>query len=151
MNRLEKVYKFMDSALEQYGSNKSDLHFGRAQGAAKLALELSIITADQFVVYSESLLSLKQDNRICRSSSRLISSLDQDSRYIKFHTFDNEIFTAIVCSSLNDEELSDIYAGDDKFWKFTDRQNALRSIRRLNKNVPVYMGTSSSASSSKID
>lgn len=90
------------------------------------------------------------DNRISRSSARLISSLDQDSRYIKFHTFDNEIFTAIVCSSLNDEELSDIFTGDDKFWTFTDRDKALRSIRRLNKNVPVYMGVLSSASSSKI-
>ena len=46
----------MDSALEQYRLDKSDLNFGRAQGAAKLALELSIITADQFVVYVESLI-----------------------------------------------------------------------------------------------
>ena len=112
----EKVYKVMDSALEQYSYDKSDLIFGRAQGAAKLALELSIITAEQYLAYTESLLSLKQDNRISQASARLISSLDQDSRYIKFHTFDNEIFTAIVCSSLNDEELSDIFAGDDKFW-----------------------------------
>ena len=39
----------MDSALEQYRLDKSDLNFGRAQGAAKLALELSFITADQFI------------------------------------------------------------------------------------------------------
>ena len=52
----EKVYKVMDSALEQYRLDKSDLNFGRAQGAAKLALELSFITADQFVVYMESLI-----------------------------------------------------------------------------------------------
>ena len=38
----EKVYKVMDSALEQYRLDKSDLNFGRAQGAAKLALELSL-------------------------------------------------------------------------------------------------------------
>ena len=56
MEQLEQVYKVMDSALEQYRSDKSDLNFGRAQGAAKLALELSIITADQFVVYMESLI-----------------------------------------------------------------------------------------------
>ena len=56
MEQLEKVYQVMDSALEQYRLNKSDLNFGRAQGAAKLALELSIITADQFVVYTESLI-----------------------------------------------------------------------------------------------
>ena len=60
MNQLEKVYKVMDSALEQYRSDKSDLNFGRAQGAAKLALELSIITAEQYVVYTESLLWVKQ-------------------------------------------------------------------------------------------
>ena len=56
MEQLEQVYKVMDSALEQYRLDKSDLNFGRAQGAAKLALELSIITADQFVVYVESLI-----------------------------------------------------------------------------------------------
>jgi hypothetical protein len=56
MEQLEQVYKVMDSALEQYRLNKSDLNFGRAQGAAKLAFELSIITADQFVTYSESLI-----------------------------------------------------------------------------------------------
>ena len=61
MEQLEQVYKVMDSALEQYRSDKSDLNFGRAQGAAKLALELSIITADQFVVYIESLLWVKQN------------------------------------------------------------------------------------------
>ena len=46
----EKVYKVMDSALEQYRLNKSDVNFGRAWGAAKLAFELSIITSDQFDV-----------------------------------------------------------------------------------------------------
>ena len=56
MEQLERVYKVMDSALEQYRLDKSDLYFGRAQGAAKLALELSIITADQYVVYIESLI-----------------------------------------------------------------------------------------------
>ena len=56
MEQLEQVYKVMDSALEQYRLDKSDLYFGRAQGAAKLALELSIITADQYVVYIESLI-----------------------------------------------------------------------------------------------
>ena len=57
----EKVYKVMDSALEQYRLDKSDLRFGRAQGTAKLALELSIITAEQYVVYTESLLWVKQN------------------------------------------------------------------------------------------
>ena len=56
MEQLEQVYRVMDSSLEQYRLDKSDLYFGRAQGAAKLALELSIITADQYVVYIESLI-----------------------------------------------------------------------------------------------
>ncbi|WP_218956122.1 hypothetical protein, partial [Acinetobacter sp. YH12080] len=59
---IEKVYKVMDSALEQYRLDKSDLYFGRAQGAAKLALELSIITADQYVVYMESLIWEKNNS-----------------------------------------------------------------------------------------
>lgn len=61
MNQLEKVYSVMDSALEQYRYDKSELNFGRAQGSAKLALELSIITADQYVVYMESLIWVKQN------------------------------------------------------------------------------------------
>lgn len=56
MNQLEQVYKAMDYALERYSLDKSAINLGRAQGTAKLALELSIITAEQFVVYSESLL-----------------------------------------------------------------------------------------------
>lgn len=56
MEQLEKVYEVMDSALEQYRLDKSDLNFGRAQGAAKLAFELSIITADQLAIYNESLI-----------------------------------------------------------------------------------------------
>ncbi len=61
VNQLEKVYKVMDSALEQYSSNKSDVNFGRAWGVAKLAFELSIITYDQFDVYIESLSWVKQN------------------------------------------------------------------------------------------
>ena len=56
MEQLEQVYKLMDYYLIQYRVDKSDLKFGRAQGAAKLALELSIITADQYVVYIDSLI-----------------------------------------------------------------------------------------------
>ncbi len=62
MEQLEQVYKVMDYALEQYTLDKSDLNLGRAQGAAKLAFELSLITADQFFVYSESLLWVNQNN-----------------------------------------------------------------------------------------
>ena len=61
MNQLEQVYKVMDSALEQYSSNKSDINLGRAWGVAKLAYELSIITFDQFDTYIESLLWAKQN------------------------------------------------------------------------------------------
>ena len=61
LSELEQTYKVMDSALEQYGSNKSDVNFGRAWGVAKLAFELSIITFDQFDTYIESLLWVKQN------------------------------------------------------------------------------------------
>ena len=59
----EKVYKVMDSALEQYRLNKSDVNFGRAWGAANLAFELSIITFDQFDVYIESLIWEKNNSQ----------------------------------------------------------------------------------------
>jgi hypothetical protein len=56
MQQLQKVDKRLDYYLLQYRSDKSELNFGRAQGAAKLAHELSIITTDQYVVYTESLI-----------------------------------------------------------------------------------------------
>ena len=56
MEQLERVNKRLDYLLLEYRQDKSELRFGRAQGAAKLAHELSIITADQYVVYIESLI-----------------------------------------------------------------------------------------------
>ena len=56
MEQLERVYKRLDYHLLQYRSDKSELNFGRAQGAAKLAHELFIITTEQYVVYIESLI-----------------------------------------------------------------------------------------------
>ena len=56
MEQLEQVNKRLDYLLLEYRQDKSELRFGRAQGAAKLALELSIITAEQYVVYIESLI-----------------------------------------------------------------------------------------------
>ena len=60
----EKVYKVMDSALEQYRLNKSDVNFGRAWGAANLAYQLSIISFDQFNVYIESLIWEKNNSQL---------------------------------------------------------------------------------------
>ena len=56
MEQLEQVNKRLDYLLLEYRQDKSELRFGRAQGAAKLAHELSIITADQYVVYIDSLI-----------------------------------------------------------------------------------------------
>ena len=56
MEQLEQVNKRLDYLLLDYRQDKSELRFGRAQGAAKLAHELSIITAEQYVVYIESLI-----------------------------------------------------------------------------------------------
>jgi hypothetical protein len=56
MEQLEQVNKRLDYLLLEYRQDKSELRFGRAQGAAKLAHELSIITAEQYVVYIESLI-----------------------------------------------------------------------------------------------
>lgn len=61
MNQLQKVYKIMDLALEQYRLDKSNINFGRAQGIAKLAFELSIITDDQFSVYNDSLIWVRNN------------------------------------------------------------------------------------------
>ena len=60
-SQLQKVNKRLDYYLLQYRSDKSELNFGRAQGAAKLAYELFIITTDQYVVYIESLI-LERNN-----------------------------------------------------------------------------------------
>lgn len=56
MEQLEKVYKSMDYALEQYRLDKTDLKFGRAQGTARLAFTLSFITHEQYVQFIDSLI-----------------------------------------------------------------------------------------------
>ena len=61
MEQLEQVNKRLDYLILEYRQDKSELRFGRAQGAAKLAHELSIITAEQYVVYTESLLWVRNN------------------------------------------------------------------------------------------
>lgn len=79
------------------------------------------------------------DNRISRESSRLIASLSPDTRYIKFVEWEG-CFTAVICSQITDEELSQIFSGENNFWTFEDRAKAVRSIRRLNKDIQIYQG-----------
>jgi len=80
------------------------------------------------------------DNRISRESSRLISSLSPDTRYIKFVQCE-ACFTAVICSQITDEELSQIFSGENNLWTFDDRAKAVRSIRRLNKDIQIFQGT----------
>lgn len=80
-------------------------------------------------------------SRISGESANLIKSLDKDSRYIKFSKLDNSSnFVAVICSSITDEELSTVLTGKCSAWIFDDIDKALRSVRRLNKAVPVYSG-----------
>ncbi len=77
------------------------------------------------------------ENRISPSSARLISTLDKYTRYIRFKA-ESDHYVAVICSSISDEDLDVIRTANMKAWKFTDKQNAMRSIRRLNKDVPIY-------------
>lgn len=79
------------------------------------------------------------DNRISRESSRLIASLSPDTRYIKFVEYEG-CFTAVICSQITDEELSQIFSGENNLWTFEDRSKAVRSIRRLNKDIQIFQG-----------
>lgn len=80
-------------------------------------------------------------NRICGESSKLISSLDPDTRYIKFVKWSDTTFTAVICSQIDDTELSDVFTGDFELWAFDDISKAVRSLRRLNKDVQIYTRT----------
>jgi len=82
---------------------------------------------------------MQNDNRISRESSRLIASLSPDTRYIKFVESGGS-FTAVICSQITDEELSQIFSGENNVWTFGDRAKAVRSIRRLNKDIQIYQG-----------
>jgi len=84
------------------------------------------------------------ETRISRESARLISSLDADSRYIKFVKCSASSYEAIICSQVSDSELSHIFSGNNKYWIFQDCSKAVRSIRRLNKTVQIYQGSFSS-------
>lgn len=79
--------------------------------------------------------------RISRDSSKLIQSLDPDTRYIKFFNADSKLYSAVICSQVTDQELSVILTGKAQSWAFDDVEKAIRSIRRLNKDIQIYTGT----------
>lgn len=76
--------------------------------------------------------------RISQESARLLTSLDRYTRYIRFQK-QNDDFIAVICSSVSDNDLDFVRSANLSLWKFKDREKAVRSIRRLNKQVPVYV------------
>ena len=79
------------------------------------------------------------EQRISQQSARLIESLDPSSRYIKFLQ-SQCAYSAVICSQVTDQELSSVLSGGAQLWLFDDIDKAVRSIRRLNKNVQIYTG-----------
>lgn len=79
------------------------------------------------------------DSRITRESSRLIQSLDSSARYILFERVDEGKFAAAICSQVSDKVLCYVGSGDGT-WTFDDKDLAVRSLRRLNKDVQIYTG-----------
>lgn len=78
------------------------------------------------------------ESRISRESSRLLSSLNPDSRYILFSEYKG-MYIAQICSQITDESLAVVLTGEG-YWTFTDKEKAIRSIRRLNKDIQIYTG-----------
>lgn len=76
--------------------------------------------------------------RISQESALLLSSLDKDTRYIRFKK-ESDSFIAVICSSISDQDLDFVRSANFSPWRFDDRQKAVRSIRRFNKQVPVYL------------
>lgn len=82
------------------------------------------------------------NTRISQESSKLIQTLDPDIRYIKFFKNpDSKLYSAVICSQITDDELSVVLTGKAQPWVFDDVEKAIRSIRRLNKNIQIYTGT----------
>ena len=80
------------------------------------------------------------DTRISRESARLVQSLDADTRYIVFETLENGDFKAVICSQVSDKPLAEIMAGMGEIWRFSDREKAIRSLKRLNSEIQIYAG-----------
>ncbi|AXH75757.1 MAG: hypothetical protein [Inoviridae sp.] len=80
------------------------------------------------------------DLRISRESSKLISSLDSDFRYIKFVKSSDSHYFAVICSQITDDELSTVLDGQCNPWIFDDVKKGIRSLRRLNKEICIYSG-----------
>lgn len=78
--------------------------------------------------------------RISQESAKLISSLDSNSRYILFKST-GDSHSAVICSQISDNELAYVLSGNSQPWLFNDRNKAIRSIRRLNKDVQIYTGS----------
>lgn len=87
------------------------------------------------------------EQRISKESARLIESLDSSTRYIKFSRLESA-YSAVICSQVTDQELSSVLSGGAQLWLFDDIDKAVRSIRRLNKNIQIYTGVFSSEISS---
>ncbi|AXH78058.1 MAG: hypothetical protein [Inoviridae sp.] len=77
--------------------------------------------------------------RISQESSKLIQSLDEHARYIKFIPL-GDSYSAVICSQITDEYLSTVLSGNAQIWLFSDIEKAIRSIRRLHKNISIYTG-----------
>lgn len=77
--------------------------------------------------------------RISQESAKLISSLDSNSRYILFKSM-GDSNSAVICSQISDNELSFVLSGNAQPWLFDDKNKAIRSIRRLNKDIQIYTG-----------
>jgi hypothetical protein len=93
-------------------------------------------------IYTKYGISRMTDTRISRESARLVQSLDADTRYIIFEMLETGDFRAVICSQVSDKHLSEIMAGKSEVWRFSDREKAIRSLRRLNANVQIYSGVS---------
>jgi len=79
------------------------------------------------------------ENRISGESAKLISSLDSNSRYILFKST-GDSHSAFICSQISDNELAYVLSGNSQPWLFDDKNKAIRSIRRLNKDIQIYTG-----------
>lgn len=73
-------------------------------------------------------------SRISKVSADLITSLDSDARYVLLKPD-----SAFICSQVSDEIISSITDGSGQLWRFDDIKKAIRSIRRLNENVQIYV------------
>lgn len=76
---------------------------------------------------------------ICKNNAYFVAKYGNNKYGNKQSRFDPDPYIALVIYKNNINDL--VAAGELGFWRFTELKNGIRSIKRINKNIPIKVFT----------